>query len=282
MCYPDKSVFFPFVEGEHGNPLFISLAGREFCSSNYRIYRKTAAESVLCYVWQGEGIVKCKDSEQLAREGDVLLLLKGEEHSYRVNPENPWRVLWFNITGGFFPELASAYHLAPGIYPMVSARVSSLFEKGLQSCFHALQAQKLSSIQLELNRLIFAIIQALSEEFPAKSDGGAARNIQLYIDRQLQNHPECKLSSRQMEQELSLSARQCSRIFYSYYGMTPYEYYMEQKAKLAKNLVLNTALSIREISERFGFCDSYYFSAFFKRYFQISPGKLRKNNAPKT
>lgn len=277
MCYMDKSWLFPFLGEEQENPLFIPLAGREICSPHYRIYRKKAEESVLCYVWGGEGYLKMQGGVVKVSEGDVFLLLKGTEHSYSVNPEKPWKVSWFNITGDFFLDIVSAYHLHAGIFPKSSNSLIGLFERGMKSCFDAQQAKKLSSIQMELNCLLLQIVQTISKEYPIAVSNEMAENVKRFIDEQLQNHPEQKMDLRNLAEKFSLSYRQCTRIFEKEYGLTPYEYYTSKKAKLSKQFVLNTTLPIKEISERLGFCDAYYFSAFFKKYFHVSPGKMRGN-----
>ena len=58
--------------------------------------------------------------------------------------------------------------------------------------------------------------------------------------------------------------------------MTPYEYLMEQKTESARNLLKYSLLSVKEIADRLGFFDQYYFSNYFKQKNGISPLEYRK------
>lgn len=51
-----------------------------------------------------------------------------------------------------------------------------------------------------------------------------------------------------------------------------------KRMEAAKNYLLNTNLKIMEISELCGYNDQHYFSYCFKRYYGISPKKIRESN----
>lgn len=61
-------------------------------------------------------------------------------------------------------------------------------------------------------------------------------------------------------------------------GISPINYMLSEKIKLAKHFLLNTSYSICQISEKCGFQNTYYFSSFFKKYCGVSPSVYRKNN----
>lgn len=57
------------------------------------------------------------------------------------------------------------------------------------------------------------------------------------------------------------------------------DYVNRRKVELAKELLVDPQLSIKEIAERTGFSYSYYFSKIFKKYENISPGEFREKCA---
>ncbi|MDD5597089.1 MAG: AraC family transcriptional regulator, partial [Victivallaceae bacterium] len=68
-----------------------------------------------------------------------------------------------------------------------------------------------------------------------------------------------------------------SRMFKDTFGCTAYQYLINQKVARAKNLLLNSNRSIKEIAELCGFEDPYYFSRIFKKKEFVSPRQYRRN-----
>ena len=67
------------------------------------------------------------------------------------------------------------------------------------------------------------------------------------------------------------------RIFKAETGKTPHEYLSDLRMTQARNLLLNTDLSIAQVSSDCGFQSSSHFQTLFKQRFGITPGKFRKN-----
>ena len=78
--------------------------------------------------------------------------------------------------------------------------------------------------------------------------------------------------------EIHLSKSQISREFKKYFNTTPYQYLLNHRIAISKNLLTKTRLSIKEISDSLCFVDEYHFSAIFKKKNGISPTAYRKAN----
>lgn len=68
------------------------------------------------------------------------------------------------------------------------------------------------------------------------------------------------------------------KMFHTHLGSTVSEYINSKRVKKASELLINTDLSVSEISERLGFSTQQYFSKTFKKYKGVSPVQFRKNN----
>lgn len=66
------------------------------------------------------------------------------------------------------------------------------------------------------------------------------------------------------------------RIFKLDTGMTPQQYLIECRITQARNLLLNTSMSLDEIAEQTGFSDRYHFSKMFRKYADSAPAAFRK------
>ena len=74
----------------------------------------------------------------------------------------------------------------------------------------------------------------------------------------------------------SLPKRKSSKFFKKETKMSMLEYLIDVRFRQAENLLGNSTLSIKEISNMCGFSDPLYFSALFKKYHKISPKDYRK------
>jgi len=73
-----------------------------------------------------------------------------------------------------------------------------------------------------------------------------------------------------------ISTKQLTRLFWRIEGISPAVYIRRERIRYIETLLADASLSIREISERCGFPNEYYFNTFFKRYYGMPPGQYRK------
>ncbi len=275
MRYPDNTTLYSFFDGADSNPLFIRLAGIEQCSGAYLIRRQRSDCSVLGYVARGEGIISDRSKLIPAPKGSVFLLEKYTKHEYWANPEDPWLILWFNITGELFLSMLSQYRLTDRVYPEAGEEIKTLFENALLPSINKGMPEEM---QYELNLAVTEILIALfrRQNPPFLSASAKFQDIQRYLDAH-SNPPQLgQFSLKRMERDLNISLRQINRIYQRESGITPYEFILERKARLAAQYLSGTALSVKEISQLLGFSDPYYFSNFFKKRFSASPSAYRK------
>lgn len=72
--------------------------------------------------------------------------------------------------------------------------------------------------------------------------------------------------------------RRLSNLFEKQIGMAPIQFLTKVRLKRAKELLLNTSISIQEIAEQVGYSDSFYFCRVFKKHFKLPPSKYREQN----
>lgn len=67
------------------------------------------------------------------------------------------------------------------------------------------------------------------------------------------------------------------RLFKELTGTTPYRYIMLIRVDEAKKLLRHTRLSVKEVGEQTGFCDTKNFITNFKKFTGLTPLQFRKN-----
>lgn len=127
---------------------------------------------------------------------------------------------------------------------------------------------------------IIDIIWGELKENPQNSGKRTIRNnydkiiaCKEYIDNNLGS----KFTLEMLAERSGLSRNFFCKIFKEILGCTPFDYIIENKMVLAKNLLATTNISVEQIATVCGFDDLTYFYRLFKRFFQTTPMLYRKN-----
>ena len=93
-------------------------------------------------------------------------------------------------------------------------------------------------------------------------------------------HHRERISVTDLAHHSGLSPRQLNRKFNDAFGMSAQDFLTKTRIQTASDALLNTASSIAEIAQQFGFCDQSAFTQAFRKHTGITPLKFRKRYAP--
>ncbi|HHW32148.1 MAG TPA: AraC family transcriptional regulator [Clostridiaceae bacterium] len=136
-----------------------------------------------------------------------------------------------------------------------------------------------SKIQSLLSQTIIDILRLVSPEvkdnyiIPERSDDDRRSSlIEGFFDK---NYAIPGITIEHLAEYLNLSARQTSRIIKSLYNASFNEKLTEIRIEVAKDMLLNTDLSIEQISEKSGYSSPTYFHKVFKEVTGMTPQNYR-------
>lgn len=92
----------------------------------------------------------------------------------------------------------------------------------------------------------------------------------------LQQHTHTKVTIAELAALINVSPEYFCRFFKQHTGLTAIEYLHQLRIERAVNLLLNTDLSVLDVSLQVGFDDQSYFSKKFKALKGLTPAKFRK------
>ncbi|MET0242472.1 MAG: AraC family transcriptional regulator [Flavitalea sp.] len=87
-------------------------------------------------------------------------------------------------------------------------------------------------------------------------------------------------SLEKIAQSVALSESTFKRHFKAIFGKSIYEYYLEKKMDLAKQLMIENSLTVNDTAERLGYEKVSNFIEIFKKHHGYSPGVLKKKRLP--
>lgn len=266
----EKIFFLSAGNGNKAAAFEVSLAGITYPDPNYKVHRKCSDLFVVEYVSDGEGTVICGGKEYHIKKGDAYILPAGKEHRYYSDRTNPWTKKWFNVSGTLCKKLLSAYGIENTVC-FHNTSIDTLFDEFFDYCSENTDVGDI----YENGAIIFhRIVQNLAANAKDNTES-AAEKIKNYIDGNIYE----KLTAESVASNAGFSVSQLGRVFKAEYGETVYSYILEQKIRTAENLLKNSVLSVKEISDMLKFTDEHYFCNIFKKKRGVTPGKFRKTAA---
>lgn len=227
---------------------------------------------LLIWVLAGRGFVETEGERFAAVAGDLYCLRRGVPHAYGADPHDPWDIVWVHFTGSLARTFANQIRQCNGV------RADLGQDAGLRSrwleliIFHTSQRpHREVRLNTELYALLGQIIYRLQTKRTAPPDPFDVAQLQTYIH----NHLGDTITVDELARETRLSTPHFNRVFRRLFNVSPMQYVLQTRVALACSLLTETSLPLKQIGERVGCPDPYYFSRLFKKITKTSPSAYR-------
>ena len=148
--------------------------------------------------------------------------------------------------------------------------------KNPQAClklFEAIKSGYNDGNHLKTFSFLYALFDEVFSENVKKH--GTLTSAIKYIDEHL-DIPE--LSNTEIANHLGISEVYLRKLFLSHYGTTPRQYILDARIRKAKQLLVDTPLTVSEIAEKCGFSSVYHFCRAFKARAEQTPTQYAAAN----
>lgn len=266
--YPKKEKATVFIP-ENRIPFENAIIGVTYPFADYAIERSSVCK-INCfeYVMEGEGEILLGGEWRSVKAGDAYILIEGDHHCYRANPQNPWKKMWINYTAAYMPSFLTAYGIRSDIYS--GKHVRAYFEQALaltkESEIHADTCHRIAEC---IHKIVS--LSSVAQYREERSDTDIiheALNASIYK----------KIDLDELSTRLHLSKSSVIRKFKKQYGVTPYDYLLSAKMESAKLLLRDTEMTVKQIADKLCITDEHYFSSLFLRRVGVRPKAYRAQN----
>ena len=244
--------------------LFCVLWGGEYiCVPPYQIRRKGLELFLAFRILSGELYFEYEGKDFAAGEGDIILLDCRKVHYYYVKTRVSFQ--FFHFTGNCSQEYLEL------LYEKSGARFH--YKSGTGAVFAEI-LEELSRPQPEEHRLSYLLhdlLGILAAKEPVSMDPCVAEAINY-----IQEHYMEEISVEDIAEKASLSKYHFSRIFRDQTGCSPHQYLISFRIRKARELIMETKLSIENIGLQCGFSSSSHFIRAFKKEMDFTPASYRK------
>lgn len=264
-----KEVKTAVVDSDKNVPLQITTFGITYPDKDYCIERLRSGCFVFEYIVSGKGYVINNGKKYTVKAGDAYIIHPQDTCKYYSDADDPYMKYWVNFRSNLFFDILKNY----GIHQQTVFENADLkedfeafFKLDGDPCFN-------DRIYTRASSLIFEMFMKLAEH---NQENRRVSDIAHEIKYQLIRATKKRFNISQLKEELFLSESQIIREFKKYYHVTPYKYLLNLRIDYAKNLLDNTEMTVKEISQLLKFSSEYYFSNYFKSCVGVSPNNYRK------
>ncbi|MDR1273942.1 MAG: AraC family transcriptional regulator [Odoribacteraceae bacterium] len=236
-------------------------SGYHFNVAQGRVLR----EYQFLYISSGQGYFSSpRVRRQKIGKGNLILLVPGEWHTYYPDPATGWNEYYIGFKGKNIDNLFDK-----GILPKESTVIEVGFNDDLvkhyQQAIQLARADKRATQQYLSGIVMYLIgmVCYISKNNPAEVGQIVQKIIQAKVI--MQENIFKDINPESIARELNLSYSWFRKEFKNYTGHSPGKYFQELKLSKAKELLLTTSLSIKEISFQLGYGSTGYFSVLFKK-----------------
>ena len=246
-----------------------------------------------------------KDMKNISKKGhyhtffEVHLILKGHQHyhmsgkEYKVNGGNliiiPPRLKHritetdsnthkISVTFALCDESCFSSFSA-SVNKCITARIPQRINDNLKYILEESKSKLMFGEMLIQNRIIETVMLLLrlcgfnEEDKESKTNG---EDVRLSMAKQyIKDNIELNPKLPDVASYCYLSTKQLTRLFKACENTTPALYIQNQKFRRIENLLCESDLSLKEISEKMNFSSEYHFNSFFKKIAGTPPGEYR-------
>jgi AraC-like DNA-binding protein len=231
-------------------------------------------EYQLVYITEGKGVFETKDGKAEITPGTMILLYPGIWHRYKPLHDKGWVEFYIGING----EIAKRLMSHPAFRKFPAFRCG--FKEDLLECYQN----------------IFTLIKEEKPGFQMIASGEAVKMIGIlislikYPDSDTEPYMQCiektkflirenlnqKIDFQEVASSLNIGYSNFRKIFKKFTGISPSHYHLNLRLIKAKELLIHSDKTMKEIAWETGFFSESYFSRIFREKMGQSPSGLRK------
>lgn len=242
---------------------------------HYRERLHGSDQHILIYCCEGKGSVQIKKETYTIHPGNFIIIPQGFAHSYSADEGDPWTIYWIHFKGTSSTSIIKAFELKnnsfKGSVTYQDSRIR-LFEDIYANLEMGYSIDNLCYANMCLQHFLSSFIYYDNYNVADRKQSVETINVSINF---MQQHIDEMLPLQAMAQSVNLSASHFSLLFKKKTGFPPIEYFNHLKVQKACQYLLFTDLRIKEIADKLGIEDQYYFSRLFTKVMGTSPANYR-------
>ena len=266
--YSERSSFYSDLKNYKSNlPLIVATTGAALWDTGHVFNRQSSDIFGIEYVCSGNVRLVQNNKEYVVSKGEVYLLRQGCNQAYTTGPAGFVSKRFLTLQGMALEPVLRACGLwqIDIIKPQSERVVEQLIKRA-----DILLTKKPAGFALKLSSIAYDLLLELSKSAVSSRPPVINRAIEF-----MQQNLSRTISSHDISRQVGLSNTHFNRLFFQNMQVSPLRFFIDQRMAWAKHLLVDTALSVKEIAITVGYENPLYFSSQFKKSAGVSPKLFR-------
>lgn len=273
----DEKSFFEgrFFENKKSTLFYLFAVGKSDLSYLHNEASKfPKGARLIGWVLSGSGSAECCGEKTPIYPQDVFILSANRDNKISENPKNPLTILWMAVGGAYVDSVFELFSLNDSFHfsnVIISYNIEAIMRQSSAFVDEDEFFGHSSVHFMDIAQKLYIYNKKKKKEQKTLS---APERMKEIIDAS----DSYDFSMTELAEKVFCSRNHAIRLFKARYGVSPYKYISDARLKHAEKLLKSTNLSIAEISKKLSFCDSRYFSNWFRTQKNLSPKEYRKTS----
>ena len=266
-----NTVGFQSIQPDSPYPLKDHPSGYFFNAQKGRVLR----EYQLVYITKGRGLFSSETTpEKQVCKGRLMVLFPGQWHTYHPYRQTGWNEYYIGFEGPVIDNLVKGGFLSKDNQVLevgLNEVLVSLFSRALEIA----EADKISSQQY-LGGIVLHIVGMILSISKNKIFEVGDVDQKIEPAKIIMNENVFKdIGPEELAMKLNISYSWFRKVFKDYTGYAPAKYFQELKLRKAKQLLVGTSHSVKEISFMLDYKSTEHFFSLFKKRTGFTPLEYR-------
>ena len=266
-----NTVGFQSIQPSSPYPLRDHPSGYFFNTQKGRVLR----EYQFVYITKGRGVFASENTpEKPLCRGRLIVLFPGQWHTYHPYRQTGWNEYYIGFEGPVIDNLMKNGFLSKDNQVLevgLNEELVSLFSRALEIA----EADKISSQQylagIVLHMMGMILSVSKNKIFEIGDIDQKIEQAKIIMNENVFNN----IDPEELAMRLNISYSWFRKVFRDYTGYAPAKYFQELKLRKAKQLLLSTSQSVKEISFMLAYKSTEHFFASFKKRTGFTPLEYR-------
>lgn len=266
-----NTVGFQSIKPNTPYPLRDHPSGYFFNAQKGRVLR----EYQLVYITKGRGLFSSETTpEKQVCKGRLMVLFPGQWHTYYPYQQTGWNEYYIGFEGRVIDDMVKAGFLSKDNQVLevgLNEELVSLFSRAMEIA----EGDKISSQQYLAGIVLHMVGMVLSI---SKNKIFEMGDVDQKIEQAkiiMNEHVFKEIDPEELAMKLNISYSWFRKVFKDYTGYAPAKYFQELKIRKAKQLLVGTSQSVKEISFMLDYKSTEHFFSLFKKRTGFTPLEYR-------
>lgn len=220
----------------------------------------------------GSGYYQVEGGEmQQVEAGSWFCLFPDAVFNYGPHADGYWDEYYYTVDGGRIAEWLEQW--LPNPCQVKKAAFDDSLIHRMEMMFMLIDSGAPTNLDRAALMLESFLYDLASQ--PDRREAGNRERFVLKVIEDLSQSLHTPLEPAQMAARHHISVSTLRRIVHNYTGYPLNEFLHRLRVAEARNILLNTELTVKEVGEALGYKDTFYFSRVFKRITGLSPRSYR-------